>query len=129
MALLIGCSGDPALVCHPVTGQVTFDGKPVAEAMVVFHPLESIAGAAARPIAYTDASGAFALTTNESRDGALPGEYAITVELRAPRQVGEEIVRDGRNILPAKYSQPTTSGLKFTVNAGENRVPEIKLAR
>src|SRR5690349_9544651 len=93
-AILAGCSSESRPICHPVRGVVTMGGKPVAEAMVAFHPTTATADSP-RPLATTDAQGAFSLTTYERNDGAPEGEYAITIELRAPRQVGEEIVRDG----------------------------------
>jgi hypothetical protein len=40
---------------------------------------------------------------------------------------GEELVRDGRNLLPARYSRPETSGLQYEVVVGENQVPPLAL--
>ncbi|MBI2825173.1 MAG: hypothetical protein HYX69_10850 [Planctomycetia bacterium] len=99
--------------------------EPVAEAMVVFHPLSSSAEAPQKPLAYTDAEGQFALTTDKPNDGAPEGEYAITVELRAPRQIGEETVRDGPSQLPAKYARPETTPLRYRVVPGMNDVPPL----
>ena len=58
-------------------------------------------------------------------DGAPLCRYRITVELRAPRKIGEELVRDGANELPARYAQADTSPLEFTVQPGENEVPPL----
>jgi hypothetical protein len=70
------------------------------------------------------------LTTVEAGDGALPGEYAITVELRDLRAVGEETVRDGLNLLPPQYADPGSTPLRFTVAAApDNEVPPIQLER
>jgi hypothetical protein len=102
------------------------DGKPLAEAMIVFHPAAATPGAA-QPIAYSGPQGQFVLTTRDQNDGAIAGEYAITVELRAPRLVGDETIRDGKNVLPVKYARPETSGLRYTVVEGENTVPPIEL--
>jgi hypothetical protein len=79
-------------------------------------------------MAYTDANGDFALTTFSHNDGAPPGEYAITVELRAPEMVGEEVMRNGPNLLPARYSKPETSGLKTTVVDGDNAIQPIEIS-
>ena len=112
LGLSIGCSSsDEGPVCYPVHGVVTLDNKPLSEAAVVFHAIEPAAQSASKPLAYTDSSGRFALTTLRTGDGAPPGKYAITVELRARRMVGEELVRDGRNLLPERYIRPETSGL------------------
>jgi hypothetical protein len=124
---LAGCSGSTGPVCYPVQGQVTLDGKPLVEAMVVLHPLSGMVDGGQKPIASTDAEGRFATTTFQSGDGAPPGDYAITVELRAQRMAGEELIRDGRNMLPPRYARPESSGFRCTVGEGENELPPIDL--
>jgi hypothetical protein len=125
-ALVVGCTpGGP--IFYPVRGRVAVDGKPLGEALVVLHPLAGSAASSQRPVALTDSGGHFSLTTIRSGDGAPPGEYAITVELRAARMVGEELVRDGRNLLPLRYGRPDQSGLKCQVFAGDNELPVIEL--
>jgi hypothetical protein len=120
-----GCGRSSRIECSPVDGQVLFDGKPLGEALVVFHPMGSAVPNAPRPIAYSDADGRFALTTLAQSDGAPPGHYAVTVELRAGRLVGEEVVRDGPNTLPARYADPKTSPLKCAVMSGNNELPSF----
>lgn len=95
--------------------------------MVVFHPLMAGTEKVPSPIAQTDSEGRFSLTTLRTGDGAPPGEYAITVELREPRQVGEELVRDGRNLLSPRYASEQETPLRYTVVAGTNEVPPLKL--
>jgi hypothetical protein len=128
-ALLAGCGGPTAIPCAAVQGTVLQNGQPLPEAMVVFHPQGDQAVAAPRPIAYTNAQGEFSLTTIKQGDGAPLGKYAITVELREPRLVGEEQVRDGRNLLPPRYANPQTSPLSFDVAEGKNEVPPITIER
>ena len=84
LVLFWGCAGEGPL-CYPVRGQVTLDGKPLAEAMVVLHPLTGSVVGGQKPIGFTDQDGRFVLTTYQSGDGAPPGEYAVTVEYRAMR--------------------------------------------
>jgi hypothetical protein len=122
----VGCA-DQLPARHPVNGQVLQAHKPLAEAMVVLHPKEGSFAAAQKPIAYTDAAGRFNMTTFQQGDGAPAGQYWITVELRAPRQAGEEVVRDGRNMLPPRYAMPNTSGLQVDVKVGANEIPPIDL--
>ena len=73
----VGCgkSGD-ALV--PVSGHVIVNGKPAAGAAVVFHPVDQ-SGTGTRPLAQVDERGEFHLTTAKSGDGAVPGEYRVTL--------------------------------------------------
>jgi hypothetical protein len=57
-------------------GTVSFQGRPVSDALVVCCPASPSA-----PAAYgnTDSEGRFQLTTYEPGDGAVAGEYRVTV--------------------------------------------------
>jgi hypothetical protein len=121
------CSRPVGPVCYPVAGKVTFRGQPVAEAMVVLHRVGGDVEGHQKPMAYTTADGTFQLTTIKHSDGAPVGDYVITVELRAPKTVGEEAVRSGPNLLPAQYAKPESSHLKYSVVAGDNQNPTIEL--
>ncbi|MBM3995038.1 MAG: DUF4198 domain-containing protein [Planctomycetes bacterium] len=126
LAGLVGCS--PAGVpTHPVHGEIYYRGRPVAEAIVVFHPLGDNPATAIKPMAHTDAQGRFTLTTLTPGDGAPPGDYAITVELREAVLVGEEKTRTGQSLLAKRYSSPDKSPLRFRVMPGDNTVPRIEV--
>lgn len=120
IALLGGCSNASAR--YPVHGQVLSGDRPVAEAMVVFHPQFETPPGQPKPLGITDAEGKFQLTTLRANDGALPGDYRITVELRQEHPSGEEVTRDGHNLLPPKYAKPETTPFQFTVTSGRNDV-------
>jgi len=123
----IGCAGPKGPVCAPVKGSVTYKGKPLAEAVVVLHHVGRDVEGNQKPMATTDASGNFTLTTFAQNDGAPPGDYAITVEQRAIQTGGEEPIRSGPNVLPPKYAKPASSGFKYTVVDGENSIPPLVL--
>ena len=123
IALLGGCSNASAR--YPVHGQVLSGDRPVAEAMVVFHPQFETPPGQPKPLGITNAEGKFQLTTLHANDGALPGDYRITVELRQERPSGEEVTRDGPNLLPAKYAKPKTTPFQFTVSSGKNEVAPL----
>ena len=125
----VGCSRSTGPACYPVRGQVLYQDRPLAEALVVFHPLDPAAADYPRPMAITDPQGHFELTTIQSRDGAPAGKYAITVEHRRARLIGEELVRDGRNVLPLRFSKADSSPLSYTVVAGPNEVPPLRIPR
>jgi hypothetical protein len=127
LAALGGCGTAAGPACNPVRGQVRWNGQPLAEAQVVFHPQAAGGQTFPKPIGTTDPQGNFALTTFQAHDGAPAGDFLITVELRDLRQVGEETVRDGRNLLPERFGRPQESGLRFTVAAGENVVPALEI--
>lgn len=67
----------PAAVV-PVSGKlVQADGRPIANAWVVFHPKDPPGNEAT---ATTDADGSFRLCTFGKDDGAIPGRYVVTIE-------------------------------------------------
>jgi hypothetical protein len=117
--LISGC-GTAQEPVFPVSGQILWSGKPLAEAVVVLHPED---GKRRSLTARTDASGRFQLTTHQPGDGAPAGTYLVTVEYRDLVQEGDELVRHGPNQLPARYAKPETSGLRCEVTAGTNTLP------
>lgn len=73
MAAVVGCgSGGPALV--PVTGVLTYKGKPVANAGLRFLP------EAGRPSSgQTDEEGRFTLSYDREHEGAVMGKHKVWV--------------------------------------------------
>ena len=66
-----GCGGGPKL--YPASGSVKYDGKPLAEASILFIPQGG------RPsIGTTDASGNYTMTTG-GKPGVPAGTYSVTV--------------------------------------------------
>lgn len=128
LALLIGCSGS-APPRYPVLGEVHANDVPLADALVVFHPQFATPPGQPKPLAITDAQGKFQLTTLQANDGAPPGDYCITVELQQERLSGEELTRDGPNLLPAKYARPETTPFRFTVTSGKNEAPPLIISK
>jgi hypothetical protein len=128
---ITGCSGEKINRPDPVavTGVVTHNGTPVEGADVVFQPASHTYAAAGK----TDASGTFTLTAFNPNDGAVPGEYKVTVSKRkvtgqaaasddAPTTVKQEV------LLPIKYADPNSSGLVASVKTGVENKFEFKLA-
>src|SRR5262245_39746565 len=79
LGILVGCGGTSKTV--PTTGRVTYNGKPVPRANVSFTPVEGSGRAAS---GLTDNNGYFKLGTFSTSDGALPGNYRISVIARGP---------------------------------------------
>jgi len=77
MSLGCGRSDQPV----PVSGKVTVNGVPVANAGIVFHPKD---GKGRPASAETDEGGTYRLTTFNAGDGALRGEYRVTVVWEEP---------------------------------------------
>lgn len=109
-----GCGRRVSLV--PAEGHVTLDGSPVAGASVLVQPE---AGPAARGV--TDGDGRFALSTYGERDGAIPGPAVVSISryervAQAAADEGEPPL--GKNLLPARYADPATSGLRAVIEPG-----------
>lgn len=118
--LLAGCgSGGPELT--PVSGTVTLDGKPLAEAGVLFTPQEG-----GRPASgSTDAEGRFTLTTKTSGDGAMLGMNQVAVSkvvfAQSPAADGApnpSAAMRPQSLIPVRYGDVKTSGLTVEVKPG-----------
>jgi hypothetical protein len=110
LVVLSGCGAKPVAV-FPVSGKVAVAGKPVASALVVFHP-EGAPADAPRPRATTGPDGTFTVTFADGRTGAPAGTYRVTVEQWLASARSDE---GPSNRLPAKYAKPESSGLTATV--------------
>jgi len=105
-----GC-GDGRPATFPVTGEVHYNGQPVAGASVVF----TSAGPPAKGV--TDAQGKFTLRTFAEGDGALAGEHRVTITKNvAQPAAADNPYPETKNVLPAKYARPDTSQLAAVVN-------------
>lgn len=110
-----GDSGRPHTV--PVTGTVTFAGSPVAGADVTFLGKQGPLAAGR-----TDEQGRFQLMTFTAGDGAVPGAYLVGISKRekvVDPQNPNDPYPQFRDVLPAKYGNPESSGLTATVDASQ----------
>ncbi len=116
--LAAGCSDGVRLL--PVTGTVSIDGQPVADAAVMFTPVDGGPIASAT----TDDRGIFSLAT-ANRPGAVAGEHRVTVCKQITHNPDyKNLSRQDAGMMriewitPPRYSQPDTSGLRATVQRG-----------
>ena len=101
----------------PVTGSVTYQGNPVLDGLVTFHPQ----GTGNPALGNVDENGNFELTTYEKGDGAVLGEHVVTVQVMPAAAVpGMEAETGGGISIPKKYNRPETSPLKVQIKAGTN---------
>lgn len=128
---LFGCNVDDGLPrTVPAKGTVLVDDKPIDGAVVVL--MQESGTYFARGI--TDKSGNFSLDAFESKTGAVPGEYKVTIsktvtvenrtkmskalEQEALEAAGGDasLINTGWvNDLPNKYANPGTSKLSVTI--------------
>ena len=121
--LIFGCghksTEGPALA--PVTGRVTLDGNPLADAELIFHPVDAEGKpAGADSYGKTDAAGQFTLKTNDGREGATVGENQVQIA-----KIDRERKTGGINAIPVKYNKQST--LTFTVPAGGSSAANFTL--
>ena len=123
---LPACGGKKVIKTQPVTGTVTLDGSPLADANVIFTPTGDGGSPASGK---TDASGVYKLQTAQGAAGAgtTEGNYVVTVTCNkvvkeAERDSEGEVIREEetQNIVPAKYGDQKKSGLTATVVKGPN---------
>lgn len=125
LSTLFGGSGSRGAV--RATGLVIFGGKPLADATVTFDPASKDGKIA---VGKTNGMGIFQLQTPGLGNGALPGDYRVTVarfisdqKTLTPEEAKEYVVREKKpppvpkitNVVPSQYASPETSGLRATV--------------
>lgn len=121
IVILAGCSSsDAGPSTAPVSGVVTFKGRPVEGASVVFYPRDT--SSKAKPAqGVTDAEGKFSLRTHiqkqDYKAGAEPGDYVVTVSKTEQVEARENAMVPPKQLLPRKYLEPRTSPFKASVAA------------
>jgi hypothetical protein len=124
-----GCYEDRGYQLAAVSGVVTLDGKPLANARVTFHPIRKSADTSGvggtDSYGITDSSGRFSLrAVLDDREGATVGENSVSIStLKVEEGTGDDagsqpvgertskIVQEEQ--VPEKYNLSTT--LRFTV--------------
>jgi hypothetical protein len=114
---LTGCGSGLA----EVSGIVTVDGQPLrggndVRATVCFQPTN---GGGLTAVGLLDENGAYRLSSG-SQDGVAPGEYAVTCSATQLVRGPDGSPAGGRRITDPAYANAKTSGLKFTVQPGDN---------
>jgi hypothetical protein len=138
LCLLSGCGDDTGLgKRYPVYGTVTYKDSPVEAGRISFIPANS-KDQNQRAAAGDIRNGSYSLTTQIEGDGALPGEYNVTIvsKLVDDSKVKETIQKYGgggrqedvgrasaqaKNLIPGKYQLPETSKLTVTVKESSNK--------
>jgi hypothetical protein len=126
--ILIGTIGVAAgcnrrdLDLAPVEGLVLFDGAPVADAAVVFAPVDAEKTLPA--VGSTDAEGKFTLIT-ANRPGAIVGNHRVAISktetITIPQKRGFPLYKLKEHI-PEKFGNFDTSGLTAKVEDDDNEV-------
>lgn len=133
-----GCgenSGPPPVPVYPVSGTITYQGKPVVGASVTFFNAEKSRGAFGK----TNKDGMYKLTTFQQNDGCVDGKAIVTVAKfvsAGPQEVQADLESDDYeppgfskepepkkkdSDIPASYAEQSSTDLVAVVNTtGEN---------
>lgn len=117
----MGCSGAnkdlPATT--PVTGKVTYQGQPVSNGLVTFHPTNGAKPASGQ----TDKNGEFSLSTFEREDGAVFGKHKVTIKAYKEGQDVSIVPADKLTYaVPKKYVEEKTTSLEVEIKKGSNEI-------
>lgn len=133
LCLVVGCGDDEwegkRVKVYKAGGTVLLDGKPLDDAIVVFHSQSHSVSAQG----VTDKDGRFQLTTYRENDGAADGPQKVVVTKRiyveqktkydSPTE--RSVAKIPKDLLPPKYSNPDATPLSATIaTSGSN---DIKL--
>lgn len=128
-----GCGDDSGLAKrYPVSGKVTYKGEPVPKARIDFKATTPEGRDASGEVV----DGYYKLTTVDPGDGALPGDYKVTIlavdvdtaELEKIAKGGQfhhdkafaKAQKTAKNLLPPRYKLPDTSGIEAKVEEHSN---------
>ena len=128
----LGCSnGMPQQKTYPVSGQVLYEGRPVKGLTVVLRPLDSTNFKwQEQPQALTDEEGKFRIRTYATDDGAPSGDYQVGIALLDPvdEEGGDQVKRRSDALMiPSRYADPATSGLKVKIEPKSNQLEPFQL--
>ena len=131
LVTLFGCGGQPYQVAQ-VSGKVTLDARPLANASITFAPMATKDNIAPGPTAtgLTDAEGRYKLIFDKNTPGAVVGKCRIYITSVVGAGVTEE--KDGgpptkkvKDRVPARYNLNTE--LTYDVPAGGSEQANFEL--
>jgi len=104
-----------------VFGKVTYQGKPVPQGSITF---QATSPGGRNATGQIDSDGNYTLQTENPGDGALLGDYIVTIYAHDEPILDytPKVPIKPKLLVPAKYEKPETSGLKATVKAGSNPI-------
>lgn len=122
----LGCNKPEGL--NPVQGKVIYQGKPLAGALVSFHPDAAMRDPA---IGLTKDDGVFSLTTGEI-NGADAGKYTVTIMCQVPTKDQPKGMSFGgtpetEDLLKGDYANKSKSQITIDIKDGPNQLQPFDL--
>jgi hypothetical protein len=118
--LALGC-GDSRRV-GTVSGKVTLDGQPLADARINFQPIGDAKNTGIGSFGKTDANGQYSLTLiDEKAQGAIVGKHRVMIRAitgQPDLEGGKDPDRPSPDRVPPEYNMQST--LTFEVKPGHN---------
>ncbi len=114
---LAGCGeGFPDTVS--VRGRVRYQGKPVSQGTVTFHPATLQGATLHRPaVGMLEDDGTYRVQTFRRGDGVMPGNYVVVIRSFTGGPTEAEPDRPRNWLIPEKYGSAATSDLTATIPA------------
>ena len=107
-------------------GKVSYNGQPVTTGTVMFQPVKPAAGLPLRPATGPLRSdGSFAMSSFETDDGVVPGEYRVSIMSLISGPTPEQPNAPKVWGVPEKYTNPVRSGLTATIPADAEGAIEL----
>jgi hypothetical protein len=118
MILQLGCRGNS--MESEVSGTVSLDGKKLGPGTIVFAPVNEGGKPATGSI---EADGSYSMMTSRT-SGLAAGAYQVAVSIREMPQNVKRGDRPplGKLLIPEKYEDYRSSGLKYDVTPGSNTI-------
>lgn len=122
---LAGCGDAGTIRCHPVNGQVIYDGKPAAGVRVYLLPTSApmVPEIPANPHGVTGPDGRFTLTTYKDGDGAPEGGYQVVLSWPVESPGSEE--NDTDRLMG--WYDGVHSKESAQIKEGQNELPPIRI--
>lgn len=132
----LGCGGEDEWAAkrpkvYSAGGIVNLDGKPLDDAIVVYHSVTHNISAQGT----TDKSGRFTLTTFKEKDGAAEGTQKVVVTKRiyieqktkydSPSE--PSVAKIPKDLLPLRYATPTTTDIQVEISSSGKNDAVIEL--
>lgn len=117
--IAIGCNSNKNLVT--VTGHVTYQGKPLEQGSIVF-----ISPQSRQATGEIKGGEILNVTTRHDNDGMAAGEYSVAITSRDRSEKYKNSMAPP-SLLPVRYADVSTSGLKANIQPNDNNVLQFDL--